>query len=452
MHGGAVSTGVTDADSLGSSCECPRIRSVSSCSTSWHLPRQVLPDPLFMTFNKDFLDSMVLSRNSASLALAFFCIVLTTVAPGLIVECISQPSPGSNRIAHPTPENVPDPDTLAHFIAEGDTFSTDLEMQRLARWLHSATPVDTIGMSEGPRHYMFGEIVDAKVNSAGEIFVLDGEHRELFVYSETGEYQLTLGGPGEGPNEFAYPQGLYIDARDQIYVADRKPKVSVFARDNDSYSLASTIPLEFSPESVCVSNSILFVAGPWPTEDSNPIHTFSTTSGDYTGSIGQSYRSADPAVRLQLSDGIVSCVPDGNNLLYMYHDFPIILGYQVNGSYSWASSIEDYYGFEIIEIPSETTPWISSRPRGDTFDMVENIVPVQGSAMIVQVLRTIIDRPSETRKRQIRTYLMDSASGKGIDLGWSLPKIHALAPDFLIASTLDGFPRVVKYSLAPLSP
>ena len=118
-------------------------------------------------------------------------------------------------------------------------------MEALAQRLRAAVPIDTIGALEGPRHYMLGEIVDAGLNSRGELFVLDSEHRELFVYTSTGDYIMTIGRPGDGPGEFAYPEDLYIDVQDRIYVADRRSRISVLTPTTASYTFSHLHFIEF---------------------------------------------------------------------------------------------------------------------------------------------------------------------------------------------------------------
>ena len=352
---------------------------------------------------------------------------------------------GQQRIQHPTAENIPDPDTLAHFITEADTVSTDPDMEALAQRLRAAVPIDTIGALEGPRHYMLGEIVDAGLNSRGELFVLDSEHRELFVYTSTGDYIMTIGRPGDGPGEFAYPEDLYIDVQDRIYVADRRSRISVLTPTTASYTFSHLIALNFSPASICAVDDAVFVAGPMAGRDSNPIHAFAASDGQYLSSLGQPYRTTSATVRQQLSEGKLSCPIGSSKLLYMYDVFPIIYGFEASGDFAWASSLDDYQGFEIVETVIDGEPWIMSRPREGRFDRLEAIIPTQGSSAIVQILRVSIDQASESRTAQRKTYLVHAESGKGMHLGWQFPRIHAMNDTLLVASTLDDFPAIVLY-------
>ncbi len=61
---------------------------------------------------------------------------------------------------------------------------------------------------------------DAIVTSAGEVWVTDTGHDRIQVYTLTGEYLRTIGGPGAGPGQFDEPVGLALGPDGAVYVAD----------------------------------------------------------------------------------------------------------------------------------------------------------------------------------------------------------------------------------------
>ena len=89
--------------------------------------------------------------------------------------------------------------------------------------------VDSIGVLAGDSCYMFGEIVDAFPMSDGGVAVLDGINGRVRVYDGEGEHLLSLGGMGEAPGEFQYPNQLAVLPSGKIVVAEMLlGKISVF--------------------------------------------------------------------------------------------------------------------------------------------------------------------------------------------------------------------------------
>jgi DNA-binding beta-propeller fold protein YncE len=68
------------------------------------------------------------------------------------------------------------------------------------------------------------------VDSEGHVYVVEGLYDVINVYDrEGGRLLLTFGGPGRGPGEFWLATGLFIDARDRIYMADSyNSRIQVF--------------------------------------------------------------------------------------------------------------------------------------------------------------------------------------------------------------------------------
>jgi DNA-binding beta-propeller fold protein YncE len=50
--------------------------------------------------------------------------------------------------------------------------------------------------------------------------VVESYYDYLLVFNQQGELLLPIGGTGSGNGEFYLPAGIWIDDRDQVYVAD----------------------------------------------------------------------------------------------------------------------------------------------------------------------------------------------------------------------------------------
>lgn len=87
-----------------------------------------------------------------------------------------------------------------------------------------------IGVIEGDPDYQFASIDDLAVDEAGNIYVLDGQARNVVVYDSTGRFQHRFGRQGEGPGEFENPREIFWKA-DTLVVWDwRLRRLSYFDR------------------------------------------------------------------------------------------------------------------------------------------------------------------------------------------------------------------------------
>lgn len=71
------------------------------------------------------------------------------------------------------------------------------------------------------------------VTSDGNIYVSDWGNNMIKVFNSSGAYLAgwgnSFGNPGSGPGEFAYPEGLALDAAGNLYVADHdNQRIQIF--------------------------------------------------------------------------------------------------------------------------------------------------------------------------------------------------------------------------------
>ena len=77
-----------------------------------------------------------------------------------------------------------------------------------------------IGIAEGTGPTLFGDVAAVEVDSAGRIWVLDRQAKELRVFDARGKYVRTVGREGGGPGEFRDPIGLAWAPDGTLWVAD----------------------------------------------------------------------------------------------------------------------------------------------------------------------------------------------------------------------------------------
>lgn len=84
----------------------------------------------------------------------------------------------------------------------------------------------------GRRGLFLGELVRPKgvaTDSEHNIYVVESYHDYLLVYNRRGEFLLPIGGVGQGPGNFHLPAGVWVDARNRVFVADAlNRRVAIF--------------------------------------------------------------------------------------------------------------------------------------------------------------------------------------------------------------------------------
>ena len=81
----------------------------------------------------------------------------------------------------------------------------------------------TLGAVNGPPDQLFSQIGDLEVRSDGTLIVLEngGPSRMIREFDASGQFIRELGGIGEGPGEFTYPQAMALAPDGRLFVLDR---------------------------------------------------------------------------------------------------------------------------------------------------------------------------------------------------------------------------------------
>ena len=114
-------------------------------------------------------------------------------------------------------------------ISRGKLYIADT-MNARVQIVSSSTgrPTQTIGT----RGIFIGNLVRPKgvaVDSEENIYVIEGYHDHLLVFSQRGRFLMPIGGEGSRPGQFNLPSGIFIDKRDRVYIADtHNGRVQVF--------------------------------------------------------------------------------------------------------------------------------------------------------------------------------------------------------------------------------
>lgn len=75
-----------------------------------------------------------------------------------------------------------------------------------------------IGVVEGDRDYVFGEIAGIALDDGGRVFVADRSYHTVRVFDGEGRALFTIGGRGHGPGELSLPCCVEFDPQGRLWV------------------------------------------------------------------------------------------------------------------------------------------------------------------------------------------------------------------------------------------
>lgn len=364
------------------------------------------------------------------------------VLPPLLLAAACEGTAGtSSKVEHPTAENIPPDAELAHVVTMAAPSREPGDLRSFAERLARSREALAIGVLEGGRHEIFGAVEDIEGDPEGRVMVLDSRYNELRAYGPDGRFEFAFGRPGRGPNEFLSPEAFAADARGRVVVADRNNQLKVFRRNGEGLEYERTIHLQFVPEDFCLLGETLYVQGVHQTENA-VVHAF-TLSGDRLRSFGEPYRSKNPLVRAQMSDGPLACSEDAGTIVTMFEHLPVVFGYAPTGELRWTTRIADFRPMRITEgFEPDGRPYIQQEGQ-DGYDMATHMLAIPGGYVLLQITHTgPSNGASGPGEEELRTYLLSAATGEGVYVGDQLPRIYDFAGPFLFAGMNDPFPQV----------
>jgi hypothetical protein len=106
-----------------------------------------------------------------------------------------------------------------------------------------------LGALEADPSYQFGQIGSIAVGSNGDIYVTDLQAQQVRVFSNSGEYLQTIGGPGNGPGELGRnARYLTVSPGDTLIVPDpTNRRVNRYAPDGTALASTPLRPEEGRP-------------------------------------------------------------------------------------------------------------------------------------------------------------------------------------------------------------
>ncbi len=358
------------------------------------------------------------------------------------------------RLVHPIPTAIPGFSNASDFVTRNRPSERKDDNWPMVQALSMATETMTLGVLEGDKHQMFGQIVDIKVDGDGNLYVLDSQFREVRVYSADGTYLYAIGRAGQGPDEFSAPKALDVGPSGRVIVADRSTGIKIFERTGDTHWLVATVPLPFEPQDICVENNVLHVQGS-TADDPRAIFRF-TLSGDALSSFGTAYDARSELVRLAFTRGQIVCMRQPSSVMYFPSWLPVIYGYSYDGDLQWVTKDTDFESLPVEEqIASSGQSRVSMNVRANTYDMVVSAVPLPEGQVIVQIAHLTPESVAAggDRYAEIRTHVMSALTGEASFAGNSLPLVYAVTATRMYTARQNPFPQIIIYRFPrPLEP
>lgn len=126
-----------------------------------------------------------------------------------------------------------------------------------AEWTVDLVEEVTIGADPVGVEAAFYNPSDLGFDFRRRVFVLDGGNHRVQVFDSTGDFDLSLGGYGQGPGQLDSPMGMWVHSEGSVVVADTgNRRLQPFGA---SGAALASIPLDYAPLDVVGSLDRMFV-------------------------------------------------------------------------------------------------------------------------------------------------------------------------------------------------
>lgn len=288
-----------------------------------------------------------------------------------------------------------------------------------------------------PPESAFGLVGDVAIGGDGRAFVLDVLHREVSIFSPSGERAGVLGQAGPGPGEFLGPVALAMDdAGRGLYVLDeRKQGLDLFDAERGTWQ--RTIPLDFHAADLCFLSGRLYVLGG---RDGFVLHEVDPATGRVLRSFAPDGESRDLLLRGYRASGYLGCAPNGE-IAFLPSLRPEVLRFSArSGELLGAASIPGYRPVRVRRVSGGAVQF--DVPGGGSHDYGGSIVPLAGGDWLVQVGRLKRGTNSHHEFISVRSLRLFAADGQIRPLSVQLPRVMASAPEASYAVETSPYPAV----------
>lgn len=356
----------------------------------------------------------------------------------LLAGCSRDAAPGG-VVEHPLPQYWIRPGPAVRISGPENREST-ASKSGFAHDLNGLGPLVQIGSLDGAPEQVFGEIVDAALDSQGRMIVLDSRYNNLRLYDRTGRFISAAGRPGAGPGEFQSPAALALHGDTSVWVLDRRAaRVSHFRLQPDGFRFIRSFQVRVSADDLCAMGGSLYVYG-LSAEQNETIHRY-TTTGKEAGAFGVVYTAPNPLVRGQLLMGRLTCAEADGLVLAMANFLPEIRAYAADGTLRWRAVLPDHQPIRMDEEPDGVRQGMPAHGRGYHY-AASLVAAAPGYAIMQRAHLTPTSLRSPYPFAQLDTYVLDTRTGRGEHAGNDLPLLAYVRDHQALSARADPFPRL----------
>jgi len=365
-----------------------------------------------------------------------------------LMSCESQSGSGT-FIIHPNEDNLIDENQIVNIIT--NQIESEILYEKLVSiFININETLFEIGKLDGVTEEIFSNIDQVVINH-DKIYILDRNNVRISVFSLiSGDFLGIIGNKGKGPGEFSQPNSIAF-TNDKIFISDRIFSIKsgrIISGKIDQLE-EFEIDLKTPPEQICAMDKFLIVKST-TSNDTIPkaLHKFYIENPNEKYSFGEPYITDDVILQEVLSEGIIACDTDSNNVILAKYSLPYIYNYNANGTLNWVSKINDYKPLKFRE---EVGRGVSTRWDKTDFVYDEYSSIFQYNNYLVLQIKSYHNffrgDQLEIQKNGIDTYLIDSNSGKGAYLGKDAPEIKFMNDKFIVTDGGKNYPSIKVFKL-----
>lgn len=277
----------------------------------------------------------------------------------------------------------------------------------------------------------FGQINDALIDRAGNLYVVDSKDNLIAVFDRSGDWITSLvGSVGTLNGERFEATAIAIDKNDVVYLLDRRQhivrKLKLRAKALD---FLGSFELPAPMGALCILADQIYVIGVF---NHQVVHRFDL-SGRYLQSFGSPFSTVETLSNSSTNlGGHITCVPEAGVIAVATTMFSTVRAYSPGGSLLWEFAVPD---FRQIGVHESSGGGLNLDMRGGSTDVLFSLFrEAYRGTLAIQI--------SEVRAIAIRTYFVDARSGKVVGKTDVLPPIVRSIRDKAFVIRPDGHPSV----------
>ncbi len=202
------------------------------------------------------------------------------------------------------------------------------------RYVHNLSPlwgdeqklslefVQKIGeLESSDENYQLFKPFDVAEDNNGNIYILDRGNKRVQKFNSKGIFISTIGGPGQGPDEFDLPGDLEIDSKGNILVSDLNSKIKQLS---PSGKYKSSYSLKLGPQSfhfkTLLNGNVVFLSMPYSSsaEENYKILTVINTKGNHISEFCEPEKYSNRAIETQANIADFSTDRNDNIIISFY--------------------------------------------------------------------------------------------------------------------------------------